>query len=103
MDNSLIERLIDKYKDYEQSSDFIHASIECFKHRKGDFTKNFIENTFRNNTIKDCNTASLNKLIQHWNKVSASKLDNGDYDNFYYSVITASNLKIVCHYLENRV
>lgn len=95
-----IDLLIDTYKEYHNSEKFIFATIECFKNRKGDFQKKFINGVFRNNSIQDCYYTTFKKLSAHWNNVAYEKLLQGDYESYSYTAYTVANYRIIAHFLE---
>jgi len=103
MNKNEIDNLIEVYKDYPNSEIFIKGVYECFKNRKSDFHKKFIHAVFRNNNIKDCYFETFLKLSAHWNNIAFDKLQQCDYDNYFYTCLTVANYRIIANYLENKV
>lgn len=101
MNQKEIDQLVETYKDYPNSVKFIYASYECFKSRKSDFPKKFINATFRNNIIHDCYFETFKRLSAHWNNVAYDKLMQGDYESYSYTSYTVANYRIIAHFLEN--
>lgn len=97
----LIDHLIERYKEYPQSVDFINAVVECFPNRDSQFIKGFINSTFINNKIDVCDYIQFKKLASHWNNVAFEKLNIGDYFNYSRTVSTMANFRIIAHFLEN--
>lgn len=100
MNQKEIDQLIETYKDYAGSERFIYACFKCFKSRKPDFAKKFINGVFRNNSIQDCYHTTFKKLSAHWNNVAYEKLLQGDYESYMYTAHTVANYRIIAHFLE---
>lgn len=101
MTEAEISSLIEKYHHYTGAHEFIVAAANSLPGKPNNI-KGFIEATFRNNTIDDISHKTIKSLITHWNNVANDKLLKGDYQNFIYSTLTVSNLRIVSDYISNQ-
>ena len=96
----MIEKLKENYSIYENSAFFIDSTFEALrKIGSTDKTiKYFIDQHFRN--TKECDFVAMKKNATHWNNVAFDKLNQFDFSNYKYSLITVANYRILAKILE---
>ena len=101
MEQQTIEKLINKYADYENSRQFILASVEVFQNMESRQLKNFIEQTFANNNIEGCYSGTFYGLGKHWYNVAKTKLELNDFGSYLRSMSTSAKLTAIAKFLYN--
>ena len=100
MDNQTILKLVETYKGYENSTEFIYAAVESLSFKDSKNVKHFIENTFSQNQIEKIDYGVCRGLSSHWKNVAIDKLNMNDYKNYAYCMATSINLAIVSKFLQ---
>jgi hypothetical protein len=101
MEQETIEKLISKYANYENSRQFILASIELFNNLDSKQIKSFIEQTFTNNNLGNCYSGVFFGLGKHWYNIAQTKLDNNDFNSYIRSMSTSARFNAVAKFLFN--
>jgi hypothetical protein len=102
IEQKTIERLIEKYQNYEGSRAFILASVDVFNYMTSSSLKSFIEQTFTNNKIDNCNSVRFHQLSAHWRNVATDKLNAADYGSYMRCMSTSIRFKAIATFLENK-
>ncbi len=102
MEQENIEKLITKYHNYDNSMEFILASIELFNNLDSRSIKSFIEQTFTNNNIESCYAVDFFRLGKHWHNVAKTKLELNDFGSYLRSMSTSARFYAVGQFLLNK-
>jgi hypothetical protein len=101
MEQETIEKLMTKYANYENSRQFILASIILFNHMDSKQIKSFIDQTFSNNNINNCYSGTFNGLSKHWQNVAITKLKINDYNSYLRSMSNSNRFYAISRMLLN--
>ena len=101
MEQETIEKLITKYSAYENSRQFILASIELLNNLDSRSVKTFIEQTFTNNNIESCYSNVFFGLGKHWHNVAKTKLELNDFGSYLRSMSTSARFYAIGKILFN--
>ena len=100
METQTILELVETYKNYGNSLNFIYAAAESLDFKKTRNLKRFIKNAFLQNKFELMDSDTCKKLSTHWKNVADTKLEENNYTAYMHCMSTSNQFAVVSKFLE---